>query len=111
MLFRSLTPTPRDYASQGQLYHRILRGLADLVEAIGEENVFVGHGQAQVGRAEIGMPGLFKITDLASARRAVEEIVEQGEGAPAHRAGSHYQRFSTIRDELEGDCQRKCTGR
>ncbi|HEY3887534.1 MAG TPA: ferritin-like domain-containing protein [Caulobacteraceae bacterium] len=96
-----LTPTPRDYASQGQLYHRILRGLADLVDEIGEENVFVGHDQAQVGRAEIGMPGLFSITDLASARRAIEEIVEQGEGAPAHRAASHFQRFSAIRDELD----------
>ncbi|HEY5007358.1 MAG TPA: ferritin-like protein, partial [Caulobacteraceae bacterium] len=97
-----LTPTPRDYASQGQLYHRILRGLAELVEEIGEENVFVGHDQAQVGRAEIGMPGLFAITDLASARRAIEEIVEQGEGAPAHQAASHFQRFSAIRDELDG---------
>ena len=96
-----LTPTPRDYDSQGQLYHSILRGLADLVGAIGEENVFVGHGQAQVGRAEIGMPGVFNITDLASARRAVEEIVEQGEGAPGGRADSHFQRFSAIREELE----------
>ena len=96
-----LTPTPRDYDSQGQLYHSILRGLADLVGAIGEENVFVGHGEAQVGRAEIGMPGVFNITDLASARRAVEEIVEQGEGAPGGRDDSHFQRFSAIREELE----------
>jgi len=96
-----LTPTPRDYESQGQLYHTILRGLAELVEDFGEENVFVGHGQAQVDRAEIGMPGLVKITDLASARRAVEEIVLQGEGAPAHRSGSHYQRFAAIREELD----------
>jgi CDGSH-type Zn-finger protein/uncharacterized Fe-S cluster protein YjdI len=95
-----LTPTPRDYASQGQLYHSILRGLAGLVDAVGEENVFVGHGEAQVGRAEIGMRGLFKITDLASARRAIEEIVEQGEGAPAHREDSHYQRFAAIKAEF-----------
>lgn len=96
-----LTPTPRDYTSQGQLYHAILGGLANLAADIGEDNVFVGHGQAQVDRAEIGMPGLFRITDLASARRAVDEIVLQGEGAPAHRAGSHYQRFAAIREELE----------
>ncbi len=96
-----LTPTPRDYTSQGQLYHRILRGLGELVDEIGEEDVFVGHDQAQVGRAEIGMPGLFNITDLASARRAIEEIVEQGEGAPTHQAASHFQRFSAIREELE----------
>ena len=96
-----LAPTPRDYDSQGQLYHAILRGLAGLVAEMGEDAVFVGHGEAQVAGAEIGMPGLFKITDLASARRAIEEIVEQGEGAPAHRAGSHYQRVAAIRDELE----------
>ena len=95
-----LSPTPRDYSSQGQLYHSVLRGLAKLVEEIGEDAVFVGHGEAQVSAAEFGLPGLFKVTDLASARRAVEEIVLQGEGAPAHREGSHHQRFAVIRDEL-----------
>jgi CDGSH-type Zn-finger protein/uncharacterized Fe-S cluster protein YjdI len=95
-----LSPTPRDYTSQGQLYHAALRGLARLCEEIGEENVFVGHGEAQVGAAEFGMTGLFKINTLAAARRAVEEIVQQGEGAPAHREGSHYQRFAAIREEL-----------
>jgi CDGSH-type Zn-finger protein/uncharacterized Fe-S cluster protein YjdI len=95
-----LTPTPRDYASQGQLYHSVLRGLARLVAEIGEPNVFVGHGEAQVSSAEFGMPGLFKITNLQAARRAVDEIVRQGEGAPAHRAGSHYERFAAIREEF-----------
>ncbi|HLI67136.1 MAG TPA: ferritin-like domain-containing protein [Caulobacteraceae bacterium] len=95
-----LSPTPRDYDSQGQLYHAILGGLASLTEAIGEANVFVGHGEAQVGRSEIGLPGLFDISDLASARRAIDEIVSQGEGAPAHRDGSHFQRFAAIRNEL-----------
>jgi CDGSH-type Zn-finger protein/uncharacterized Fe-S cluster protein YjdI len=95
-----LSPTPRDYASQGQLYHSILRGLGRLVDEIGEENVFVGHGEAQIGAAEFALPGLFKIGNLESARRAVEEIVQQGEGAPAHRDGSHYQRFAAIKDEM-----------
>jgi CDGSH-type Zn-finger protein/uncharacterized Fe-S cluster protein YjdI len=95
-----LSPTPRDYASQGQLYHSVLRGLRRLVAEIGEDNVFVGHGEAQIGTAEFAMPGLFKIASLAEARRAVEEIVQQGEGAPAHRDGSHYQRFAAIKEEL-----------
>lgn len=95
-----LTPTPQDYVSQGQLYHSVLRGLAKLVDEFGEERVFVGHGEAQVSAAEFGLPGLFRITGLESARRAVEEIVQQGEGAPTHREGSHYQRFAAIRDEL-----------
>jgi hypothetical protein len=95
-----LSPTPRDYASQGQLYHGVVQGLAKLVAEVGADNVFVGHGEAQVGADEFGLPGLFKIDDLASARRAVEEIVLQGEGAPAHREDSHYRRFAAIKDEL-----------
>ncbi len=95
-----LAPSPQDYVSQGHLYHGVLQGLARLAGQIGEERVFVGHGQAQVGTEDFGLPGLFKITDLASARRAVEEIVLQGEGAPAHRDDSHFARFSAIRKEL-----------
>jgi len=95
-----LMPTPQDYTSQGQLYHSVLRGLVRLVDALGEKNVFVGHGEAQVGAAEFGLPGLFKVDSLEAARRAIEEIIHQGEGAPAHREGSHYQRFVAIRDEF-----------
>ena len=95
-----LAPSPQDYASQGHLYHGVLQGLARLCEQLGEERVFVGHSQAQVSVDEFGLPGLFKITDLASARGAVEEIVLQGEGAPAHRDDSHFARFKAIRREL-----------
>ena len=95
-----LTPTPQDYSSQGQLYHSVLRGLVRLVETLGEKNVFVGHGEAQVGAAEFGLPGLFKVDGLDAARRAVEEIIHQGEGAPAHREDSHYQRFLSIKNEF-----------
>jgi CDGSH-type Zn-finger protein/uncharacterized Fe-S cluster protein YjdI len=95
-----LAPSPQDYASQGHLYHGILQGLVRLSEQLGEERVFVGHDQAQVSVEEFGLPGLFRITDLASAHRAVEEIVLQGEGAPAHRDDSHFARFKAIRSEL-----------
>jgi len=96
-----LSPTPRDYSSQGQLYHAILQGLAKLVEQHGEAKVFVGHGEAQVGAAEFGLPGLFKINTLADARRAIEEIVIQGEGAPADNETSHYERFAAIAAEYD----------
>jgi CDGSH-type Zn-finger protein/uncharacterized Fe-S cluster protein YjdI len=96
-----LAPSPQDYPSQGHLYHGILQGLVRLCEQMGEERVFVGHEQAQVSVEEFGLPGLFRISDLASAHRAVEEIVLQGEGAPAHRDDSHFARFKRIRSELE----------
>src|SRR6185295_6350679 len=94
-----LSPTPQDYDSQGHLYHGALNGLIALVEQSGEEKVFVGHDQAQVAAAEFGLPGLFKVTDLESAKRAIEVIVTQGEGAPAHRDDSHYARFAAVNDE------------
>ncbi len=95
-----LSPTSQDYASQGHLYHGILGGLESLVALWGEDKVFVGHDQAQVSGAEFGLPGLFKVTGLKSAKRAIEEIVIQGEGAPAHNEASHYARFAAIKNEL-----------
>jgi CDGSH-type Zn-finger protein/uncharacterized Fe-S cluster protein YjdI len=95
-----LSPAAQDYVSQGHLYHGIIKGLARLVGTCGEKKIFVGHANAQVGAAEFGLPGLFKVTDLASATRAIEEIVTQGEGAPAHSETSHYARFAAIKEEL-----------
>lgn len=96
-----LSPTAQDYASQGHLYHGIINGFVRLIEACsGEKRVFVGHADAQVGAAEFGLPGLFKVTNLETARRAIEEIVTQGEGAPAHSETSHYARFAQIKSEL-----------
>jgi CDGSH-type Zn-finger protein/uncharacterized Fe-S cluster protein YjdI len=95
-----LAPSPQDYATQGHLYHGVLQGLGRLCDQLGEERVFVGHNQAQICNEEFGLPGLFKIANLASAHEAIEEIVRQGEGAPAHRDDSHFSRFKTIRTEL-----------
>lgn len=95
-----LSPAAQDYVSQGHLYHGVLQGLISLSEKWGEDRLFVGHDEAQVGGGEFGLPGLFKVTNLESARRAIEEIVIQGEGAPAHSETSHYARFAAIKAEL-----------
>ena len=95
-----LSPTPQDYASQGHLYHGILHGLEFLAKRCGEAKIFVGHDEAQVAGTEFGLPGLFKVTDLKSAKRAIEEIVTQGEGAPAHNENSHYARFAAVKQEF-----------
>jgi CDGSH-type Zn-finger protein/uncharacterized Fe-S cluster protein YjdI len=94
-----LTPTPCDYQSQGHLYHSIAQSIQALATELGEERLFVGHGEAQLGSSEYPLLGLFKVTDVASAMKAIEEIVLQGEGAPVHREDSHYARFAAIRDE------------
>ena len=61
-----------------------------------EDNVFVGHGEAQVTAAEFGLPGLFKVTDLASAKRAIDEIVLQGEGAPARTQAAPFSKPAAL---------------
>ena len=94
-----LTPTARDYGSQGQLYHGIAQAIRRLADELGEENLFIGHGEAQLSSAEFPLPGLFEVSGVETAMKALEEIVSQGEGAPAHREDSHYARFDAILKE------------
>jgi CDGSH-type Zn-finger protein/uncharacterized Fe-S cluster protein YjdI len=96
-----LTPTSRDYVSQGHLYHGIAQAIRRLADELGEENLFIGHGEAQLSSAEFPLPGLFEISGVDTAMKAIEEIVQQGEGAPAHREDSHYARFDAILREYQ----------
>ena len=95
------SPTPADYPTAGHLYHTIAAGFDFLAEQLGEEVLFAGHGAAQVSSAQFPLPGIFPVTDLASAHRAIEEIVDQGEGCPGHSENSHFVRFTHVREELE----------
>jgi CDGSH-type Zn-finger protein/uncharacterized Fe-S cluster protein YjdI len=95
-----LTPTARDYGSQGHLYHGIAQAIRRLATQLGEDKLFIGHGEAQLSSAEFPLPGLFEISGVETAMKAIEEIVSQGEGAPAHREDSHYARFEAIRQEF-----------
>ncbi len=96
-----LVPSAQDYATVGHLYRGIRAGFAELAERLGEKALFVGDPAAQVGPDIAPIDGLIAVRDLASALRAVDLIVEQGEGAPGHSERSHYARFVGVRDELE----------
>jgi CDGSH-type Zn-finger protein/uncharacterized Fe-S cluster protein YjdI len=96
-----LTPTARNYSSQGHLYHGIAQAIRRMADELGEENLFIGHGEAQLSSAEFPLPGLFEISGVDTAMKAIEEIVQQGEGAPAHREDSHYARFDAILKEYQ----------
>ena len=71
-----------DYQTVGHLYRGIEQGLERLVERYGESGVFIGPPQAQATTAVFEWSELTAVTDLASAKAAIELIVEQGE-APA----------------------------
>lgn len=96
----ALLPSSEDYATVGHLYRGIRDGLTQLSAKLGEKVLFVGAPDAQVGHDLAGLPGLVPVVDLASAHRAIDTIVEQGEGTATDSARSHYRRFVGVREEF-----------
>ncbi len=96
-----LTPTAQDYLTVGHLYRSVEAGLKALVARDGADKVFIGDPALQVGPDTVTMDGLIAITDLDSACRALETIVEQGEGASGESEKSHFQRFVAVREALK----------
>ena len=92
-------PRAQDYATVGHLYRGIEQGLRHLAERLGERALFVGPPKAQATPEAFDMPELVAVTDLHSACAAVEEIIEQGEGARGDWRSAHYGRFLNIYNE------------
>jgi hypothetical protein len=101
-----------NYETIGQFYDAIEEGLRDLCAELGEERVFTGDPARQVAGGPFAHTAghLAPVTDLNTALAALEEIVEQGEGAaradvwdgdkdlfhPETKAVSHYYRFQEL---------------
>jgi hypothetical protein len=75
-----IIPRDQDFATVGHLYRSIERGFAYLADKLGADRLFIGPAFQQADEAAFGWPDLRPITDLAGAGRAIERIVEQGEG-------------------------------
>ena len=91
-----VVPRGQDWATQGHLYRAVERGLARLADRLGEDRLFIGPAFQQAGEATFGWPDLRPITDLEGANRALERIVEQGEGATGDWQSAHYGRFLQV---------------
>ncbi len=91
----------QDFATVGHLYRSIEAGLAHLAERHGEDWLFVGPPRAQATTGHFGWPELIPVTDLASAQRAIDEILEQGEGPRGHWRDAHFGQFVAILDEYQ----------
>src|SRR5499425_2051129 len=98
---RDIVPQGQDFATVGHLYRSIEAGFEHLAEMRGEDWLFVGPPRAQATSAHFGWPELVAVTDLASAQRAIEEILEQGEGPRGHWRDAHFGQFVTILDEYQ----------
>jgi Ferritin-like len=94
-----IVPRLQDFATIGHLYRSIEHGPAHLAEKFGERNLFVGPPRAQATITDFRWPELVAVTDLASAQRALDTILEQGEGARGHWETAHFGQFVEILDE------------
>ena len=94
-----IVPQLQDFATVGHLYRSIEEGLAHLADKFGERNLFVGPPRAQATSDDFRWPELVAVTDLASAQRALDTILEQGEGARGHWEAAHFGEFVQILDE------------
>jgi len=104
-------PSGKGWTSIGQFYDFIRTGLLTLVEELGEDKVFCGRRERQVGPADFYNSGgeALPVTDLTSALLALRVITEQGEGLHdsifdsndqlfgEQRQAAHYFRFNEIR--------------
>jgi Ferritin-like len=94
-----IVPQLQDFATIGHLYRSIEHGLAHLADKFGERNLFVGPPRAQATSTDFHWPELVAVTDLASAQRALDTILEQGEGARGHWEAAHFGQFVEILGE------------
>ena len=101
MMPEEIVPRGQDFATQGHLYRSVERGFAHLADKLGEDRLFIGPAFQQADESSFGWPDLGPITDLEGASRALERIVEQGEGATGDWETAHYGRFlAVLRDYL-----------
>src|SRR5215472_8190354 len=95
-----LVAVAQEWQTVGHLYRGIEAGLADLCARHGEDAMFIGPARAQAVTEIFEWPELIAVTDLASAGRAIETIVEQGEGARGDWSRSHFGTFVGILEDL-----------
>jgi ferritin-like protein len=94
-----IVPQLQEFDTIGQLYRSIQAGLEHLQERLGAERLFIGPQRAQATEVHFRWPELVAVTDLASARRAIDTIVEQGEGARGEWREAHFGRLLGVLDE------------
>jgi hypothetical protein len=94
-----IAPHLQDFATVGHLYRSIEAGFRHLADKWGEDRLFVGPVEAQARSELFGWPQLIPIINCDAAVRAIESIVEQGEGPRGDWRNAHFGRFLNILDE------------
>jgi hypothetical protein len=94
-----IAPHLQEFQTVGHLYRSIEAGFRHLTQKFGEAKLFVGPGESQVRGELFGWKELTPITSVDDAVRAIEAIVEQGEGPRGEWRSAHFGRFLTVLNE------------
>ena len=94
-----IVPHLQEFDTIGQLYRSIQAGLEYLADRLGPDRLFIGPPNAQATEEHFRWGELVAVTDLSSAQRAIDTIVEQGEGARGEWRDAHFGRLLGILDE------------
>jgi hypothetical protein len=97
----NFSPDPLEYDYVGELYRRIREGF----NTIPEQNLFIGPRSGQDYEYWSQRVSILRVTDRKTANIAVDSIIDNGEGSPGKRQGSHYDTFLKMRMELNTQIQ------
>ena len=94
-----IVPEGQEFSTVGQLYRGIEQGFRYLAERYGEKNLFIGNAHDQATEEYFGWEEMTAVTDLASALKAIETIITEGEGARGDWKEAHFGKFLGILNE------------
>jgi len=94
-----IAPHLQEFRTVGHLYRSIEAGFRHLAEKMGEENLFIGPSGSQIRGELFGWKELGPISSTGEAVRAIEAIVEMGEGPRGDWRTAHFGRFLSVLTE------------
>ncbi len=94
-----IAPHLQEFRTVGHLYRSIEAGFRHLAETLGEENLFLGPSGSQLQGELFGWKELGPISNTDDAVRAIEAIVEMGEGPRGDWRNAHFGRFLSVLSE------------
>ena len=96
-----IVPRLQDFATIGHLYRSIEDGIKQLCAKYGERWLFVGPVEAQASESHFGWSELVQVVDASSAQRAIDTILEQGEGPRGHWKRAHFGSFVDVLEDYQ----------
>jgi CDGSH-type Zn-finger protein len=94
----AIEPFDVDFRTVGEFYHKI----ESAFDCVPPERLFIGDPEVQATPRYLDFPKqLVEVTDVKSARAAIEMIIEQGESPTSEHPEAHFVVFDMIRRQFE----------